>query len=106
MTAGSFTKLIALSLAFVDLSAATPTSAMDCDVATPTSADSILSLGRALAQVIPSDLESNGLSRPAGPGGLPEPGLDQVHAPDHMTSTTRGNEMLVQGYVCARMTTN
>jgi TolB protein len=51
--------------------------------------------------VIASDLKNNGLFKPAGPDGLPQPSLPQVQMPDYPSWTGRGADMLVQGYVKA-----
>jgi TolB protein len=84
-----------------DLGIAITTFATDRDVPTQTNAGSTAQLGRAISQVIASDLKNNGLFKPAGPDGLPQPSLPQVQMPDYPSWTGRGADMLVQGYVKA-----
>jgi TolB protein len=75
--------------------------ATDHDVPTQTNAGSTAALGRALSSVISGDLRNNGLFKPSGPEGLPQPGYDQVQAPDYPVWSARSAEMLVQGFVRA-----
>ncbi|MFA7603318.1 MAG: Tol-Pal system beta propeller repeat protein TolB [Novosphingobium sp.] len=84
-----------------DLGIAITTFATDRDVPTQTNAGSTASLGRALSDVISADLRNNGLFKPSGPAGLPQPAYAQVQAPDYPVWSTRSAEMLVQGYVRA-----
>jgi TolB protein len=84
-----------------DLGIAITTFATDRDVPTQTNAGSTAQLGQAISQVIASDLKNNGLFKPSGPGGLPQPSLPQVQSPDYATWSGRGADMLVQGYVKA-----
>ena len=84
-----------------DLGVAITSFATDRDVPTHTNAGSTAALGRALAQVVSDNLRNNGLFKPSGPSGLPQPGFDQVQAPDYPTWSARSAEMLVQGYVRA-----
>ena len=87
--------------AWQDLGIAIPSFATDRDVPTKASAGSTDALGRALAQVITSDLKNNGLFKPTGPDALPRPSYPQVPAPEFATWSGRGAEMLVQGSVRA-----
>jgi len=84
-----------------DLGIAITTFATDRDVPTQTNAGSTAQLGQAISQVIASDLKNNGLFKPSGPAGLPQPSLPQVQSPDYPTWSGRGADMLVQGYVKA-----
>lgn len=84
-----------------DLGIAITSFATDQDVPTQTNAGSTAALGRSLADVISGDLRNNGLFKPSGPGGLPQPAYAQVQAPDYPTWAARSAEMLVQGYVRA-----
>jgi len=84
-----------------DLGIAITTFATDADVPTQTNVGSTAALGRGLAQVISSDLRNNGLFKPSGPDGLPQPAFSQVQAPEYGTWSARSAEMLVQGYVRA-----
>jgi len=84
-----------------DLGVAITAFATDLDVPTQTNAGSTAALGRALAQVVSDNLRNNGLFKPSGPSGLPQPSFDQVQAPDFPTWSARSAEMLVQGYVRA-----
>lgn len=84
-----------------DLGIAITTFATDRDVPTQTNAGSTAQLGRAISQVIASDLKNNGLFKPNGPDGLPLPSLPQVQSPDYPGWSGRGADMLVQGYVKA-----
>jgi len=87
--------------AWQDLGIAIPTFATDQDVPTQTNAGSTAALGRSLAEVISSNLRNNGLFKPSGPTGLPQPSYPQVQAPDYAVWAARSAEMLVQGYVRA-----
>jgi TolB protein len=87
--------------AWQDLGIAITTFATDRDLPTATNAGSTASLGRALSDVIAADLRNNGLFKPAGPAGLPQPSYPQVSAPDYAIWAGRSAEMLVQGYVRA-----
>jgi TolB protein len=87
--------------AWQDLGIAIPAFATDQDVPTQASAGSTDALGRALADVITSDLKNNGLFKPVGPASLPRPSYAQVPAPEFATWSGRGAEMLVQGSVRA-----
>ncbi|VWX46896.1 Tol-Pal system beta propeller repeat protein TolB [Novosphingobium sp. 9U] len=84
-----------------DLGIAITTFATDRDVPTQTNAGSTAQLGQAISQVIASDLKNNGLFKPTGPAGLPQPTLPQVQMPDYPSWSGRGADMLVQGYVKA-----
>ena len=87
--------------AWQDLGIAITAFATDQDVPTQTNAGSTASLGRALSDVISADLRNNGLFKPSGPVGLPQPAYAQVQAPDYATWSARSAEMLVQGFVRA-----
>lgn len=87
--------------AWQDLGIAITTFATDQDVPTQTNAGSTAALGRSLAQVISSNLRNNGLFKPSGPDGLPQPSFPQVSAPNFPIWAGRSTEMLVQGYVRA-----
>jgi len=82
-----------------DLGIAITTFATDRDVPTQTNAGSTAQLGQAISQVIASDLKNNGLFKPTGPAGLPQPTLPEVQMPTYATWSGRGADMLVQGYV-------
>jgi TolB protein len=84
-----------------DLGIAITSFATDRDLPTQTNAGSTASLGRALSDVISADLRNNGLFKPSGPDGLPQPSYDQVQLPDYPAWSARSAEMLVQGYVRA-----
>lgn len=84
-----------------DLGIAITSFATDADVPTSTNAGSTAALGRALSQVVASDLKNNGLFKPTGPDGLPQPLYAQVQAPDYGIWASRSADMLVQGYVRA-----
>jgi len=85
-----------------DLGLAITTFATDRDVPTQTNSGSTTALGRALSQVIADNLRNNGLFKPSGPVGLPQPSYGQVAAPDYPVWSLRSTEMLVQGFVRAR----
>lgn len=87
--------------AWQDLGIAITDFATDNDVPTRTNAGSTGALGHALSQVVASDLRNNGLFKPSGPDGLPQPGYPQVQAPEYPIWSARGADMLVQGYVRA-----
>ncbi len=80
---------------------AIPAFATNADVPTQTSAGSTTALGIALASVITADLQNNGLFKPTGPSALPRPALPQIQTPDFGTWGTRGDDMLIQGFVRA-----
>ena len=84
-----------------DLGIAITTFATDADVPTQTNAGSTAALGRALAQVVASDLKNNGLFKPSGPAGLPQPAFSEVQTPNYPIWSVRSTDMLVQGYVRA-----
>ncbi len=84
-----------------DLGIAITTFATDRDVPTAASAGSTQALGRELSQIIAGNLRNNGLFRPSGPLGLPQPAFAQVPAPDYAVWSSRRTDMLVQGYVKA-----
>lgn len=84
-----------------DLGIAITAFATDADVPTKTNAGSTSALGRAISQVIASDLRDNGLFKPSGPAGLPQPAYVQVQSPDYGIWAGRSADMLVQGYVRA-----
>lgn len=87
--------------AWQDIGIAITSFATDQDRPTQTNAGSTTALGRALSGVISADLRNNGLFKPSGPEGLPQPSYPQVQAPDYPTWSARSAEMLVQGYVRA-----
>ena len=82
-----------------DLGIAITSFATDQDVPTGTNAGSTAALGRSMSQVIADDLKNNGLFKPSGPSGLPQPSFTQIPAPDFPVWQSRSAEMLVQGYV-------
>ncbi len=84
-----------------DLGIAITTFATDADVPTGTNAGSTAALGRALSQVVAADLKNNGLFKPSGPDGLPQPVYAQIQTPDFPVWSARSADMLVQGYVRA-----
>jgi TolB protein len=84
-----------------NLGIAITTFATDRDVPTQTNAGSTAALGRGLAEVVSADLRNNGLFKPSGPQGLPQPPYAQVQAPDFPIWQGRAADMLVQGYVRA-----
>jgi len=84
-----------------DLGIAITSFATDADVPTRTNAGSTGALGRALSQVVAGDLKNNGLFKPSGPDGLPQPAYAQVQAPDYGIWASRSADMLVQGFVRA-----
>ena len=98
---GGLTGTVSDEAAWQDLGIAITAFATDQDRPTQTNAGSTASLGRALADVISADLRNNGLFKPSGPAGLPQPAYAQVQAPDYPVWTSRAAEMLVQGYVRA-----
>ncbi|WP_095011447.1 Tol-Pal system beta propeller repeat protein TolB [Tsuneonella mangrovi] len=85
-----------------DLGVAIPGFATDYDVATPASTGGTAALGKSLAQVIYHDLKFNGLFKPTGPAALPQPAYGEITAPTWATWSSRGAQMLVEGYVRAR----
>ncbi len=84
-----------------DLGIAIPNFPTDADVPTRTTAGSTAQLGRGLAQIISANLRNNGLFKPAGPDGLPQPLWPEVQAPNYGLWQGRSAEMLVQGSVRA-----
>ncbi|GGB95004.1 protein TolB [Novosphingobium endophyticum] len=84
-----------------DLGIAITTFATDANVPTQTNAGSTAALGRALSQVVADDLRNNGLFKPSGPAGLPQPAFGEVQAPNYPVWSVRSTDMLVQGYVRA-----
>lgn len=84
-----------------DLGLAIASFATDRDVATQASAGSTAQLGRVISQIIATNLRNNGLFKPSGPAGLPQPSYDQVATPDFPVWSLRTTDMLVQGYVRA-----
>ncbi len=84
-----------------DLGVAITVFATDQDVPTQTNAGSTAALGRSVSQVIAADLRNNGLFKPSGPDGLPQPSYPQINTPDFPVWSARSAEMLVQGYVRA-----
>lgn len=98
---GGLTGSVSADGAWQDLGIAITTFATDADVPTQTNAGTTGALGRALSGVVASDLRNNGLFKPSGPDGLPQPSFPQVQAPDYTAWTSRSADMLVQGYVRA-----
>ena len=98
---GGLSGTVSDEAAWQDLGIAITTFATDQDRATQTNAGSTAALGRALSGVISADLRNNGLFKPTGPDGLPQPSYDQVQAPEYGAWSARSAEMLVQGYVRA-----
>ncbi len=86
-----------------DLSIAIPGFATDRDQPTAASSGGTSALGKELARVITADLKNNGLFRPTGPDALPQPRFAQISAPAFSTWSGRSAEMLVHGYVKARV---
>jgi len=84
-----------------DIGLAITTFATDRDVPTDASAGSTAALGRALSQIIADNLRNNGLFKPSGPVGLPQPSISEVQAPSYPVWNLRSTDMLVQGYVKA-----
>ena len=84
-----------------DIGLAITTFATDVDRPTRASAGSTSAVGRAISQIIASNLRNNGLFKPSGPGGLPQPTFEQITAPDYPVWSLRSTDMLVQGYVRA-----
>jgi TolB protein len=98
---GGLTGTVSDEAAWQDLGIAITAFATDQDLPTRTNAGGTASLGRALSDVISGDLRNNGLFKPSGPSGLPQPGYPQVQSPDYPVWSARSAEMLVQGYVRA-----
>jgi len=98
---GALTGTVTGESAWQDLGIAITSFATDADVPTQTNAGSTAALGRAISQVIAADLKDNGLFKPSGPAGLPQPLYAQVQSPDYPVWTSRSADMLVQGYVRA-----
>ncbi|MGB7407463.1 MAG: Tol-Pal system beta propeller repeat protein TolB [Pontixanthobacter sp.] len=88
-------------LAMQDLGIAIARFATDRDVSTPANASGTGALGNELAKIVYADLRNNGLFKPEGPDALPKPTFPQVTTPAWPNWTTRGADMLVQGYVQA-----
>lgn len=84
-----------------DLGIAITVFATDADVPTQTNAGSTAALGRALSEVVAADLKNNGLFKPSGPAGLPQPVFTEVQTPNYPMWAVRSTDMLVQGYVRA-----
>lgn len=84
-----------------DLGIAISVFATDADVPTRTNAGSTAALGRAISGVVADDLRNNGLFKPSGPAGLPQPAYSQIQAPDFPVWASRSADMLVQGFVRA-----
>jgi TolB protein len=82
-----------------DLGIAITDFATDADVATGTTAGSTAQLGRGVSRIIAANLRNNGLFKPAGPDGLPQPLFSEVQAPTYGLWQGRSAEMLVQGSV-------
>ncbi len=87
--------------AWADLGIAIPAFPTNADVPTQASAGSTTAVGRAMAQVITSDLQNNGLFKPTGPASLPVPSMAQVSAPDFPIWQSKNADMLVHGFVRA-----
>ncbi|MBV1916727.1 MAG: Tol-Pal system beta propeller repeat protein TolB [Sphingomonadaceae bacterium] len=101
MESGGLTGSVSDDSDWQDLGLAISTFATDRDVPTRASAGSTAQLGRALSRIISDNLRNNGLFKPSGPAGLPQPSYDQVAAPDYSAWSLRTTDMLVQGYVRA-----
>ncbi len=84
-----------------DLGIAIAGFATDRDTQTAANASGTAALGKELARVISADLKNNGLFKPSGPDGLPQPTFPQVTAPEWASWSNRSAEMLVHGYVKA-----
>ncbi len=84
-----------------DTTIAIPNFATDQDVPTQANAGSTAQLGRSVAGIVAANLRNNGLFKPTGPTGLPQPAYGQVQAPDFPMWQGSGAEMLVQGSVRA-----
>ena len=82
-----------------DLGIAITDFATDADLATGTNAGSTAQLGRSLSRIIAGNLRNNGLFKPTGPDGLPQPLFSEVQAPSYGLWQGRSAEMLVQGSV-------
>ncbi len=82
-----------------DLGIAITDFATDADVATSTTAGSTAQLGRGLSRIVAGNLRNNGLFKPSGPDGLPQPLFSEVQAPSYGLWQGRSAEMLVQGSV-------
>lgn len=72
------------------------------DVPTRASAGSTAQVGNAVSRIISANLRNNGLFKPSGPDGLPQPAVSEVQAPNFGVWQSRGDEMLVQGDVQAQ----
>lgn len=84
-----------------DLGIAIAAFATDRDQPTGANASGTAALGQELARVISANLKNNGLFKPSGPDGLPQPTFQQVTAPQWASWSNRSAEMLVHGYVKA-----
>lgn len=98
---GGLTGTVTDTSEWQDLALAISTFATDRDVPTQTNAGSTAALGRALSQIIATNLRNNGLFKPSGPSGLPQPTYNEVPAPNYPLWSVRNTDMLVQGYVRA-----
>jgi TolB protein len=68
---------------------------------TPTPAGSTATLGRSIAEIIASDLNSSGLFKPVGPAGIKSITYAEATAPDYAHWSSTSAEMLIQGFVRA-----
>ncbi|MGE3693185.1 MAG: Tol-Pal system beta propeller repeat protein TolB [Novosphingobium sp.] len=84
-----------------DLGIAIPNFPTDADVETQTNAGSTGAVGRSLASIVAANLRNNGLFKPSGPAGLPQPLYGEVTAPNYTLWQGRSAERLVQGSVRA-----
>ncbi len=84
-----------------DTSIAITDFATDADVPTATNAGTTAQLGRGLSRIIAGNLRNNGLFKPTGPDGLPQPSFGEVQSPSFGLWQGRSTEMLVQGSVRA-----
>ena len=80
-----------------DLGIAITDFATDAEVPTGTNAGSTTQLGRGISRVIASNLRNNGLFKPAGPDGLPQPLFGEVQSPVFEMWQGRSAEMLEIG---------
>lgn len=84
-----------------NLGVAIPNFPTDADVATQTNAGSTTAVGRGLAAIVAANLRNNGLFKPSGPDGLPQPTYGEVPDPNYVLWQGRSAERLVQGSVHA-----
>ena len=84
-----------------NLGVAIPYFPTDADVPTQTTAGSTAAMGRGLASIVAANLRNNGLFKPSGPDGLPQPLFSEVPAPNYVLWQGRSAERLVQGSVHA-----